>query len=168
MSLIDDLAAAISTQEGYGAAAGNRPTRNNNPGNLRDSSGTIWPSLPHDSGGFVIVPSASAGWDALKHDLSLKAARGMTLEQTISAWAPAADGNNTAAYLASVAARTGLSPSDPINGAGGGDSSPVSAPESSGDEAGAVWEILAADPVGVGLGGAALAAAVVLGVWLLV
>jgi hypothetical protein len=44
-------------------------------------------------------------------DLGLKIARGLNLEQLISAWAPPSDGNDTASYVRFVAGRLGI-PSD--------------------------------------------------------
>jgi hypothetical protein len=112
MDVLSSVAQAIATVEGY-FTSGTIANRNNNPGNLRDQTGTIYPSLPHDSGGFVIFPTAQAGWDALQNDLTIKANRGMTITQTISAWAPPSE-NNTSAYIASVSAQTGLSPDTPL------------------------------------------------------
>lgn len=116
--LIDSLKYAIARMEGYLDAAGNvigrgRSGVNNNPGNLRDVWLTnqnrwwIWPSLPHDDQGFPRFPTPEAGWAALERDLQLKINKGMSLDQLISAWAPPHE-NDTAGYLANVAAWTGI------------------------------------------------------------
>lgn len=111
--LITAIAKAIATMEGF-FTSGTRAARNNNPGNLRDPNGRIWPELPRDSGGFVIFPSASAGWAALERDLGIKAARGWSISQIISAWAPASDGNNTSAYIRYVSGQVGVAPDVPV------------------------------------------------------
>jgi hypothetical protein len=113
-SLVERLGNAIAQMEGF--YPGTRAWRNNNPGNLRDyrkDSGqwAIWPELPHDSAGFPQFPSATEGWNAMYRDLGLKIARGLNLEQLISAWAPPSDGNDTASYVRFVAGRLGI-PSD--------------------------------------------------------
>lgn len=128
MSTIDTLASAIARMEGFTAGRG-RGVVNNNPGNLRDyrtaaGAWAIWPGLPHDDAGFPRFPSVSDGWAALKRDLGLKSARGMTLQQIIGAWAPASDGNDTAGYLANVSAWTGLRPDQTLDGAAAGPAAP--------------------------------------------
>lgn len=107
MSLISDLAAAITRQEGR--------TQNNNPGNIWDGGPTrIWPSLPTDSRGFVIYPTLGDGQAALEHDLSIKVARGMDLSSLITMYAPPSQ-NDTAAYIANVSTWTGLPKNVPLN-----------------------------------------------------
>lgn len=107
------LAQAIARMEGY-SVSGSRAARNNNPGNLRETARRIYPDLPRDAGGFIVFPSAQAGWDALRKDLAIKAARGWSLERIISVWAPASDGNDTRQYVANVAQWTGLDPRAPL------------------------------------------------------
>lgn len=102
--------------EGY-FSGGTRAARNNNPGNLRETARKIYPDLPRDAGGFIVFPSAEAGWQALRRDLAIKAGRGWSLSQIISAWAPETDGNDTAGYIRNVANWTGLDPSRPIGAA---------------------------------------------------
>jgi hypothetical protein len=104
-TLVDQLAAAITREEG--TAPGDRSTRNNNPGNLWDGSGTIFPSLPHDSGGFVIFPTMADGTAALQNDLNIKISRGLDLTGLLTAWAPPSE-NNTAQYIANVSSWTGI------------------------------------------------------------
>jgi hypothetical protein len=133
MDALESLAQAIARQESNYGTAG-RAAVNNNPGNLRDyrkpdGSWAIWPALAHDDAGFPRFASMDAGWAALRRDLALKAARGMTLEQIIYAWAPPKE-NNTAAYLQDVVAWTGLTPAARITAgtpapAGGAPSGPA-------------------------------------------
>lgn len=63
MGARSQFAAGIGQVEGYGPPA-NRPTRNNNPGDLRN-----WPGVPKDSGNYSIFPTPQAGWDALESEL---------------------------------------------------------------------------------------------------
>jgi|SRR5690348_16030122 len=96
------FAAAIAYAEGYGPPAA-RPTRNNNPGDLKN-----WPGVPTDSGGYSIFPSAQVGWDALEQQLASIASGqssyyspDMTLAQMGEIWA-GGDSNwaaNVANYL---------------------------------------------------------------------
>jgi hypothetical protein len=119
------IANAITVQEGAGA--GTLATRNNNPGNL------IYvgqPGATQGAGGFASFPTYAAGQAALIAQIQLDATRGTdaagrpinTVSDLISSWAPASAGNDTAAYIASVAAQTGFSPDDSLNslGSGGG------------------------------------------------
>lgn len=104
--LIQDLANAITRQEGS--------TQNNNPGNLWDGNKAIWPSLPHDSRGFVVFPSMDAGRAALEHDLSLKVGRGMTLTSLLNMYAPS-NQNDTATYIANVSSWLKIPVDVPLN-----------------------------------------------------
>ena len=113
----DSLAAAFAKVEGF--YPGSRAYRNNNPGNLRDvrrpdGRWSIWPSLPHDAGGFPQFASAADGWAALKRDLQIKAGRGLTLEQAISQYAPPSE-NDTAAYIRNVSASLGVASDVPLS-----------------------------------------------------
>jgi hypothetical protein len=56
--------------EGWGLSAHNRPTRNNNPGNIE---GHVAGSIGVDAQGFAIFPTAEAGEAALHADLLAKA-----------------------------------------------------------------------------------------------
>ncbi len=101
------IAQAIGQQEGFGVA-GARPTRNNNPGDLRN-----WPpGYPTDDAGFTIFPNAETGWAALEQDIQEHAAGnpGQSLQTWIGEYAPASDGNDPIGYAASVAAAVGATP----------------------------------------------------------
>jgi hypothetical protein len=131
------LASAIQTQEGY--APGTLAYVNNNPGNLVYAG---QPGATQGAGGFAAFPSYAAGMQALQNQITLDATRGTDVNGTpintvgdlISSWAPASAGNNTAAYIASVSAQTGYSPSDSLLSLGAGASSSVSSDFSSGGE----------------------------------
>jgi hypothetical protein len=81
-----------------------RAQRNHNPGNLKATG-----NQARDKDGFAVFGSDAEGIEAARHQLSLYSGRGLnTIGQIISTWAPAADGNNTAAYIASVSKNTGI------------------------------------------------------------
>lgn len=83
--------------------------RNNNPGNLRS-----WGGVP-SVGGFASFATPEAGLAAMAAQLGLYGARGNdTLAGIIGAWAPPSE-NNTPAYLADVAKRTGFDPGAHLN-----------------------------------------------------
>lgn len=104
----DSIADAITKQEGF--YPGSVAYRNNNPGNMVYAGQAG--AYPGGAGGFAKFTDAAAGRAAIISQLRLDAARGLTLGQEIEKWAPRSDRrNNTDAYIANVAARTGLSPS---------------------------------------------------------
>jgi hypothetical protein len=114
------LALLISENEGFGGV-GNIPTRDNNPGDLRHS--------PHSShagegpNGIGEIDTVADGWADLERELqryatrtittdpmTLKpcAPRRMTMQDMAYTWAPPADGNPTAAYLATLCRGLGM------------------------------------------------------------
>lgn len=115
---VDAIAAAIAQYEGSALAGGG--WRNNNPGNLRDAAGSIWPEYAHDARGFVIFPDADTGWYWLRHQIWLDMVeRGLSLWEFISKYAPGSE-NNTAAYYAFLQSKVGA----PAAVSGGEDSAP--------------------------------------------
>lgn len=106
MNFLELIANAIAMQEGFFAEGENRSKKNNNLGNMRAS---CLQRLKDDKG-FVKFTSPQEGYAALIVQLGLFVARGYSLRQVISAWAPPSDGNATEAYLRFVAKRTGISP----------------------------------------------------------
>lgn len=124
---VDAIAAAIQTQEGY--YPGSLAYRNNNPGNLVYVG---QPGATAGAGGFASFQSYDAGLAALKNQIALDAARGTdvngkpttTVAELISSWAPPSE-NNTAAYIASVAAQTGFDPDAPLASLGASTAGPV-------------------------------------------
>jgi hypothetical protein len=102
------LCSAIATQEGFWSD-GSRPMRDDNPGDLRAAP---WLTHPKLDGGYWHAASVAEGIAGLFHQVALDIARGMTLRQLIASWAPASDGNATAAYLANVMSWTGIANAD--------------------------------------------------------
>lgn len=102
------MAAWMAVFEGY-PVTGSRAWRNRNPGNLRR-----WGDLPR-VGGFAVFPSHEAGWRALLRQVQLNIGRGLTLREFFAGkpgvypgYAPAADGNDPAAYARFISEKTGI------------------------------------------------------------
>ena len=94
--------------------------RNNNPGNIRISStewqGKIPVSQNHDGAFEQFVTFAYGIRAMIKNLQSYQRNRGLnTLYQIISTWAPAADNNNTSAYIQKVSLETGINPNQTLN-----------------------------------------------------
>lgn len=94
-----------------------RGEKNANPGNLRFDLLTRWlGQTGHDADGFCIFDAPEHGIRALARVLlnyqRLDGCR--TLEQVIRRYAPHSE-NDTGAYLADVAARTGLGPGEALD-----------------------------------------------------
>ena len=70
-----------------------------NPGNLRAAPWRIGPLI---EGGFWKPATRAEGIAGMAHVVALHIAKGDSLRQFISKWAPSADGNNTAAYIQNV------------------------------------------------------------------
>jgi hypothetical protein len=101
------LAQLIAKQEGFGVP-GAKPTRDHNPGDLEHAPGiAAW------DGGIGIEPSDDQGWADLERQLTLYAARGLTLAQMVSIYGPPAE-NNTESYLNFICAGLGLGPEAPV------------------------------------------------------
>jgi hypothetical protein len=98
------LASAIATAEGF-FTDGTLPRRDNNPGDLRAAPWLIHPVIV---AGFWNAASVAEGIAGIYHQLALDIARGWTLRELISAWAPETDGNNTENYIKETARRVGL------------------------------------------------------------
>jgi hypothetical protein len=103
------IASAIAIEEGF-YVPGAKPQRLNNPGDLRAAP---WLLSQVIEGGYVHFASVAQGIAGLYHQVALDVARGMTLRQLISKWAPPTE-NDTSAYLAAVASRTGLPLDQPL------------------------------------------------------
>jgi hypothetical protein len=82
-----------------------------NPGNLRDCpwfTGSLMQRYYADgtrvqfANGFWRPRSRAEGVAGAAHCVALRVAMGQSLTQVISGWAPAKDGNDTAAYIAHV------------------------------------------------------------------
>ena len=109
-NVISLLASAIASGEGV-FVNGSLPQRNNNPGDLRAAPWLKHPVIAH---GFWVAGSMAEGIAGLYHQIALDIARGWTLRQLITAWAPESDGNNTTNYIAETARRTGLDTDVPL------------------------------------------------------
>ena len=86
--------------------------RDNNPGNLRyiADPARAWNGQVGDNQGFGVYSSAALGVRAMSHQLQEDFANGdTTLADLITTWAPPTE-NNTPAYIADVAAQTGIDP----------------------------------------------------------
>jgi hypothetical protein len=102
---IESIRAAIIRQEGEPATA-------LNPGNLR---GRPLADQSSDQSGFWVPVSREAGIAGLDHLIALHRAKGNTLTDFIAGhpgvyagFAPGADGNNDAVYIADVMKWTGI------------------------------------------------------------
>lgn len=90
-----------------------RGLADNNPGNLRAVPGADWLGQTGvDEHGFVIFDNAGHGLRALARTLiEYRLRHGLdTVRGIVTRWAPPADGNDTEAYIADVAARLQADP----------------------------------------------------------
>lgn len=109
-----DTGTPAPSPAGAGGIVGSPSQAVNNPGNLRPVGATT---------GFMSYPTPQAGMQALNDDIMAKVTGKSsvmgnlqpTLTNVISKYAPAGDGNNPAAYTATVAQATGLDPNAVIN-----------------------------------------------------
>jgi len=90
-NLIERISNAILRQEGMGASY-------KNPGNLR---GAPWLARPEITNGFWVPITRMQGVAGMAHVVALDIARGQSLRQLITAWAPPSE-NDTAKYVANV------------------------------------------------------------------
>lgn len=112
--LVHEIALAIGKMEGFGTP-GTVATRNNNPGNLRK-----WGNVQIIDG-FASFPSAAAGWEALRSQVSRNVKRGLTLREFFQGkpgvypgYAPSSDGNRPSNYAEFVAGSVGIPVDKPI------------------------------------------------------
>jgi len=96
-----------------------RGERNFNPGNIRRVPGATWDGMNPDQSSdpdFVVFLAAEYGIRAMALILKIYAKRGLnTVQGIINRWAPPADANNTAAYVAAVCVECGVDPTAPID-----------------------------------------------------
>jgi hypothetical protein len=99
-----------------------RGLRNNNPLNIRSTSGLpyLGEVRPSQDGSFRQFEAMGWGYRAAFHQLNRYIAAGTnTINKIVYKWAPPEDNNDSAAYVATVASRSGinkntvLSQSDP-------------------------------------------------------
>lgn len=106
------LANAFEAAEGYGER-GARPTRNNNPGDLKG-----WGDLPTDDGGYTKFPSYAAGRKALENQISgILAGKSphyrssMTIREVAGVWSP----QGADQWAKNVASKLGVSEDTPFS-----------------------------------------------------
>lgn len=114
------LCEAIAKVEGFGANALNRPTRNNNPGDIEygvfamsHGATGIEATRPGMTPRFAVFPDATVGFNAMRA-LLLKHYAGLTVEQAINKYAPPVE-NQTNNYVALVCLWAACKPSDVID-----------------------------------------------------
>lgn len=93
-----------------------RGIRNNNPGNIRWDGKTQWEGMAgQDKDGFVVFESVEYGIRAMERILRSYGRQGInSIAGIVSRWAPPEDDNDTASYINSVAAHTGIGAYDPV------------------------------------------------------
>lgn len=116
------FAQTIQKVEGY-YAPGENPAypdgtlawRNNNPGNLiyTDYYARHFGAVP-GAGKYSRFADYATGYAALKHQIQLDAARGLTIAQMMEKYAPSSDGNNPSSYAATIANALGVSVNTPV------------------------------------------------------
>lgn len=110
----------VATLSYLGQANLPRGMRNNNPGNIRKGA-TPWkgkiPLNANTDGAFEQFSTYVYGIRAMVKNLqSYQRDRGLdSIQQIVSTWAPAADNNDTAAYIAAVSIATGIPPTAAID-----------------------------------------------------
>jgi hypothetical protein len=93
-----------------------RGIRNNNPGNLNWAGQTGATKEAGPGGRFAVFKAPSAGIAAMAKQLKRYGATGTdTLTGIVKKWAPAADGNDTNAYVTALAGSTGYKLTDHLN-----------------------------------------------------
>ena len=107
------LMQAIAKEEGFGLL-GARPTRNNNPGDLKPpmNLSTFWDGQDGvDSEGFATFANEWWGWRALRVNIQTHAQKNpeQSLAGFIAQFAPSSE-NNTAAYTHAVGSVLGIDP----------------------------------------------------------
>lgn len=113
--IVNAIAASLTPEKDLGSVRG---IRNNNPGNITCSD-ISWDGEVggcHD-GDFEQFSTAEYGIRAATLNLINKADKHGydTLTEIISDWSPAEDGNNTAAYIATLSAKLGVGPNEHLD-----------------------------------------------------
>jgi len=103
------------TEDGtiYTWSGGTRAWRNNNPGNIRGGDFARGRGAIGNAGGFAVFADYETGFAALLALLRAPSYRQLTIEQTITRYAPPVE-NNTDAYIASVEKITGVPRAAPL------------------------------------------------------
>lgn len=113
---------AMAKMEGFGASPTNRPTRNNNPGDIEYGKFALAHGAIGNDGGYARFPDVSTGYAAMKSLLGSSAYAGLTVQAALNKWCPPAtetdpsnpmtQGNNPSEYVQNVCKWTGLEPTD--------------------------------------------------------
>jgi len=104
---------AVGRMEGFGVP-GDRPTRDNDPGDIEYGPFTKAHGAISSDGRFAIFPDAATGFAALHALLTGPAYRGLTVSQAINKYAPPNE-NNTVNYVNSICRWVGCKPTDIID-----------------------------------------------------
>lgn len=113
---------AVAKKEGFGASPHNRPTRNNNPGNLqwgpfaREHGALhieVMPSHSRARPRFAYFPDPETGWEAMRVRFTTGMYKGLTVEKAIHKWAPPIE-NDTEAYIRFVCKHVGCDRHDKV------------------------------------------------------
>lgn len=111
--------ASVATLSYLGKSGFPRGMRNNNPGNIRIGAAAWQGKIPvsqNTDGAFEQFTAYVYGIRAMTKNLLSYASAGInTLHGIIYKWAPPQDNNDTAAYVAYVANKTGINPTQPLN-----------------------------------------------------
>lgn len=116
-----DQASPAPTQgqpaQGGQAAPQPRGVRNNNPVNVSNLASGKWAGQTGSDGQYAVFSTPQAGWAAADKNLQSYAEHhGInTVAGIVSRWAPESGGNNTAAYIGTVAGDLGVNPNQPLD-----------------------------------------------------
>ncbi|MCY1981084.1 hypothetical protein OW789_08885 [Klebsiella pneumoniae] len=109
----DNEGAPRVTAHGNSSAA--RGLRNNNPGNIEAGSNS-WDGQEGSDGRFAKFVTPEHGIRALGKNLLSYQRQGYdTVSEIVNRWAPASDGNNTEAYIATLCKKLNVTPNDQLN-----------------------------------------------------
>lgn len=103
---------AIARQEGF-YAAGTRPARNLNPGDIEYGRFAIAHGATGTDGRFAIFPTEDAGFAAMKA-LFRSGYSGLTVKEAINKWAPPVENDDTR-YINNLCGWAGCHPDDLID-----------------------------------------------------
>ena len=118
MTICKGICEAIARVEGFNLSPSNRPTRNNNPGDIEWGKFAQAHGADREEvaafGRFAHFPDVATGFAALKALLQTPGYKGKTVAETINRYAPPVE-NNTNNYVALVCQWTGLTPDTVID-----------------------------------------------------
>jgi hypothetical protein len=104
------LSMAIGRMEGFGAQPNNRPTRNNNPGDLEYGPFAIKHGAQRGDPRFAVFATVAQGYNALR-DLLMTHYSHLTVRQMVFEYAPPNE-NNSEFYLKEICEWVGCKPID--------------------------------------------------------